>query len=109
MSVLLRYLTNPSANHISATKHALRYLQGTPNLGIIYGIGKGASEGLYRYSDSNYAGCVEIQRSTIGYLFNYYGSVISFRSKRLQVVALSSTETEYYRLSNATREAAWLR
>jgi hypothetical protein len=104
MSVLSRYLTNPSANYISATKHALRYLRGTPNLGITYG--GGALEELYRYSDSDYAGCIETRRSTIGYLFNYYSSAISFRLKRLQVVALSSTETEYYRLSNAIREAA---
>jgi hypothetical protein len=94
---------------MSAAKHALRYLRGTPNLGITYGMGEGASEGLHGYSDSDYAGCVETRRSTIGYLFNYYSSAISFRSKRLQVVALSSTETEYYGLSNAIREAAWLR
>jgi hypothetical protein len=106
MSVLLRYLTNPSTNYISATKHALRYLQGTPNLGITYRASKGALEGLYRYSDLDYASCIKTQRSTIRYLFNYYSSAISFRSKRLQVVALSSIETEYYRLSNAIREAA---
>jgi len=83
MSVLLRYLTNPFTNYISATKHALRYLQGILNLGITYGIGKGVLEGLYRYSDSDYASCVEIQRLTIRYLFSYYSSAISFRLKRL--------------------------
>jgi hypothetical protein len=107
MSVLLRYLTNPSTNYISTIKHALQYLQGTPNLGITYR--GGALEELYRYSDLDYTSYIETRRLTIRYLFNYYSSVISFRSKRLQVVALFSIETEYYRLSNTIREAAWLR
>jgi hypothetical protein len=56
-------------------------------------------EGLHRYSDLDYASYIETQRLTIRYLFNYYSSAISFRLKRLQVVVLSSIETEYYRLS----------
>ncbi|PSS25387.1 hypothetical protein M430DRAFT_96266, partial [Amorphotheca resinae ATCC 22711] len=59
ISILLRYLTNPFTNYISAIKHALRYLKGTPNLGIIYKIGKGALEGLYRYSDLDYTSYIE--------------------------------------------------
>ncbi|PSS27073.1 hypothetical protein M430DRAFT_92187, partial [Amorphotheca resinae ATCC 22711] len=58
------------------------------------------------YSNLDYASYIEIQRLTIRYLFSYYSSVISFRLKRLQVVALSFIEIEYYRLSNAIREAA---
>jgi hypothetical protein len=94
---------------MSAAKHALRYLRRSPNIGITYGAGKGVLEGLHGYSDSDYARCVETRRLTIRYLFNYYSRAISFRSKRLQVVALSLTETEYYALSNVAREAAWLR
>jgi hypothetical protein len=41
MSVLSRYLTNPSSDHMNAAKHALRYLRGTPNIGITYGDGEG--------------------------------------------------------------------
>jgi hypothetical protein len=83
MSVLSRYFTNPSTNYISAIKHALRYLRGIPNLGIIYRISKGVLEGLHRYSDSDYASYIKTQRSTIRYLFNYYSSAISFRLKCL--------------------------
>ncbi|PSS12788.1 hypothetical protein M430DRAFT_106277, partial [Amorphotheca resinae ATCC 22711] len=58
------------------------------------------------YSDLDYTSYIKTQRLTIRYLFNYYSSTISFRLKRLQVVALSFIETEYYRLSNTIREAA---
>jgi hypothetical protein len=63
-------------------------------------------KGLYKYSDLDYVRCIETRRSTIRYLFNYYSRAISFRSKRLQVVVLSLTETEYYALSNIVREVA---
>ncbi|PSS16787.1 hypothetical protein M430DRAFT_103020, partial [Amorphotheca resinae ATCC 22711] len=56
---------------------------GTPNLGIIYKASKRALEGLYRYSDLDYASYIKTQRLTIRYLFNYYSSAISFRLKRL--------------------------
>lgn len=108
MSVLSRFLTNPSTYHLQAAKHVLRYLQGSPRIGVTFGEQAIPLE-LHGYSDSAYADCLSSRRSTTGYIFFYYGGVISYRSKRLQVVALSSTEAEYYALGNASREAAWLR
>lgn len=108
MSALSRYLTNPSPDHFRAAKHVFRYLQGTKTNGITFG-GQTIPLELHGYSDSAFADDIRSRRSTTAYVFLYYGGVISYRSKRLQVVALSSTEAEYYALGNAAREAAWLR
>src|SRR5271163_3702934 len=45
----------------------------------------------------------------MGYIFYLSGGAISWSSKRQATVALSSTEAEYMALSQATREAIWLR
>ena len=108
MSALSRYLTNPSVEHLKAAKHVFRYLQGTRETGISYG-SQSVTDELHSYSDSAFANDIFSCRSTTAYIFFFYGGVVSYRSKRLQVVALSSTEAEYYALGNVAREAAWLR
>ena len=45
----------------------------------------------------------------MGYIFYISGGAISGSSKRQATVALSLTEVEYMALSQATREAIWLR
>jgi len=47
--------------------------------------------------------------STFGYCFLLAGGVISWGNKKQQLVALSSTESEYMALSKATIEVVWLR
>ncbi|GMF35686.1 unnamed protein product [Phytophthora lilii] len=61
------------------------------------------------YSDADWAGDVEIRRSTSGYAFMMNGGCISWRSKMQRTVALSSTEAEYMALTEATQEAICLK
>lgn len=66
-------------------------------------------EGITEYFDSNYAGDIESGRSTSGFVFSFGASPITWYSKKQPTVALSSTEAEYQALSEAAREAVWLR
>jgi hypothetical protein len=111
LSVLSRFLTNPSPQHIAAAKRVLRYLKGTTYLGVVYGGGDPGKEDmiLMGYSDADYAGYHYTFKSTSGYVFKFAGGVISCQIKRQSIVALSSTESEYYGLAKAAMEAAWLR
>jgi hypothetical protein len=43
-----------------------------------------------------------------GYLFKLNGNLLSWHSKKQQVVALSSTEAEYVAAATATKELVWL-
>jgi hypothetical protein len=50
-----------------------------------------------------------LTKSTTGYVFLAAGVAITWKSKKQTVIALSSTEAEYVALSEAGREATWLR
>jgi len=48
------------------------------------------------------------RRSTSGYVFNLFGVVVSWMSKKQSVVALSTTEAEYMVATHAIKEAIWV-
>eukprot|EP00253_Pinus_taeda_P033647 PITA_33647 len=53
-------------------------------------------------------GDLDQRRFKSGYVFNLFGGVISWMSKKQSVVALSTTETEYVVATHASKEAVWL-
>ncbi|EDN05271.1 predicted protein [Histoplasma mississippiense (nom. inval.)] len=62
------------------------------------------------YTDSDWAGPLNGERkSTSGFIFKLAGAPISWRSSKQPCVSLSSNEAEYVALSEAVREATWLR
>jgi hypothetical protein len=112
VSVLSRFLNNPSTQHIAAAKRVLQYLSGTIYLGIVFGGNGHPDDEEYRligYSDSDWGGDHSTLASTSGYVFFFGGGVIACRAKRQTTVAQSSTEAEYIALAHASMEAAWLR
>ena len=106
VSFLSHFLQNPGPVHIKAAQRVLRYLKQTKNIGITY---DGKQPGFYGYSDADYGEDIQTRKSRNGYVFYLYGGPISWKSARQKCVTLSSTESEYYGLSSAAREAAWLR
>ena len=48
-------------------------------------------------------------RSQSGYVLTLNGGAIIWRSSKQQVVALSTTESEYIAASEAAKEAAWMK
>jgi hypothetical protein len=111
VSVLARFLQNPGAAHMTACKRVLRYLKGTPDLGLTLG-GAEPIQGAIRittYSDSDWGANRDDRRSTTGYIVMLASSVISWASKRQASVALSSCEAEYYAISAAVAETQWIR
>ena len=113
MSILSRFLQNPSPQHIVAAKRVLRYLAGTKFIGIVYGRPTSTLDAtsllLHGYSDSNHGLDHEKRLSTSAYIFYLAGGPISWSAKRQKALALSTTDAEYYGMCNAAREAAWLR
>ena len=108
VGVLSQYMSRPSKEHWIGVKRVMRYLKGT----LMYGLKFYAHEEepeLFGYSDADWAGDVDTQRPTSGYVFQIGSSTISWSSKKQATVAKSSTEAEYVALSSATQEAVWLR
>ncbi|KAF7543877.1 hypothetical protein G7Z17_g10388 [Cylindrodendrum hubeiense] len=108
-----RFTAEPSEAHHESARHILRYLKGNPSRGICYRKQPqetyGNPYGLHGYSDSDYAADPDTSRSTAGYIFMMNGAPISWASKRQPTVAKSTTEAEYYGMSAAVSEAAWIR
>ena len=108
VGVLSQYMSRLSKDHWIGVKHVLRYLKGTLMYGVKYSAHEAEPE-LFGYSDTDWAGDIDIRRSTSGYVFQIGSSMVSWSSKKQATVAKSSNEAEYVALSSATQEAVWLR
>ncbi|GAA0175463.1 hypothetical protein LIER_28630 [Lithospermum erythrorhizon] len=93
---------NPSDIDMTAAKRIMRYLAGTPSLGIC--LQPASSLTLTVYSDSDWARCQVTRRSTIGFFVMLRGNIVSWSSKKQPTVSRSSTEAEYRALATAAAE-----
>ena len=75
------------------------------DLGIL--LGKDLSTGLIGYIDVSYHDC-EDGKSTEAFIFYYTGGLISWLSRKEEIVARSSTAAEYIAFDAAIRECMWL-
>ena len=100
-------MAKPQEIHWNAAKVVLEYIKGTLDYGIKY-IDAYVVE-LTGYSDSNWDGNPDDRRSTTGYAFSIGSGIVSWSSKKLPTVSLSSTKVEYKALCAETCEAVCLR
>ena len=107
--LMARYMSVPTQEHWSLVKGIFQYLNGTRDLGIVYGEDDKEQGQPVVYTDSNFAADVDTRRSTAGMIALNHGGAISWSSRVMQTVALSTTEAEYMASALAAREALWLR
>lgn len=105
MSILSRYQDRANDALLVALKRVLRYVKHTINYKLIF---KCTNEKLIGYCDANWGGDVRDRKSTTGYCFMFSGCLISWCSKKQNIVSISSTESEYVAMSMAGAEACWL-
>ena len=98
---------NPQKHHFEVVFRVLRYLKGTVGLGITFR--KQGNLDLLIYTDSDFAGCLLDFRSTMGYCTFLDGNLVTWRSKKQNVVSKSSTEVEFRAISKGIDEILWLR
>ncbi|KAJ4710130.1 Retrovirus-related Pol polyprotein from transposon TNT 1-94 [Melia azedarach] len=106
-SLLSRFMQNPSQVHFGAGRRVLRYLKGTHDLGILF---KPEAElNLFGYVDSDWAGCIDDGKSTLGYAFSVGSGMFSWCSKKQDVVAQSTAEAEFIATAAGANQCIWLR
>jgi histone deacetylase 1/2 len=110
---LCKYMSNPGDNHWRALKHLLRYLSGTREDGLRYDYSNVTSysvvrQGLYGFTDSSFADCIDTGRSTLAYVFFFDKAVLSWYSKLNSYVTTCTNHSEYNALALGAKEAEWL-
>ncbi|KAK6163847.1 hypothetical protein DH2020_000711 [Rehmannia glutinosa] len=106
VSLISRFMHEPSKLHFAVAKRILRYLR-TRKFGIKYV--KEKENELVGYTDSDWAGSLDDRKSTSGYVFCLGSKIISWASKKQKTISLSSAEVEYIAATDAACEAVWLR
>ncbi|KAL4023146.1 hypothetical protein IC575_016896 [Cucumis melo] len=101
-----QFMHKPTVIHFSAVKRILRYLCGTPTLGIKFRKG---SFSLQTFCDSDWAADTSDRRSTSGFIAFLGSNPISWSSKKQSIVSRSSTEAEYCSLATTTADLYWIR
>jgi hypothetical protein len=92
--------------HWLACLDVMKYIKGTMDAGITYS--RTGPNHPVGYSDANYATDTGDRKSISGYAFTYAGGMISWKSKKQPIVALSTSESELVALDSAAREAVWI-
>ena len=85
----------------------MRYLRGTQFRTLVFP--STSSLELRAYSDASWDDDIYDRKSTTGYCVFLGDSLISWKSKKQDVVSRSSTESEYRAMAIATCEIVWLR
>lgn len=98
---------SPSDMHMEAVTRILRYLKGSPGGGIQFK--KHGHLKISEYTDADWAGNVTDKKSMAGYFTFVGGNLVTWRSKKQNVVALSSAESEFQGMSKGLCELLWLR
>ncbi|XP_059654473.1 secreted RxLR effector protein 161-like [Cornus florida] len=102
VGMLGRYQSDPGMDHWRAAKKVMRYLQKTKNNLLIYRrIDKLEVVG---YTNSDFAGCQDSMKSTLGFIFMMAGGEISWKSIKQTLTVSSTMEAEFIAC-----HALWLR
>jgi len=105
--LLSHYKSNLGMDHWKAAKKILKYLQGTKDHMLIYR--RTDNLEVIGYSDSDYAGCIELRKSTFGYIFMLTEGAISWKSVKESIIGTCTIEVECMTCFEATVHVLWLR
>ncbi|KAL6313697.1 hypothetical protein AAG906_010115 [Vitis piasezkii] len=106
VSIVSQFMSAPTVKHWAALEQILCYLKRAPGLGILYS-NHGHAQ-IECFTDADWAGSKADRRSTTGFCVFVGGNLVSWKSKKQNVVSRSSAESEYRAMVQATCEIMWL-
>ncbi|CAH9055335.1 unnamed protein product [Cuscuta epithymum] len=106
VSVVSQYMSSPTIDHWAAVEHILCYLKGAPGRGIVYQ--NHDHMRIECFADADWAGSKDDRRSTSGYCVFVGGNLVSWKSKKQNVVSRSSAESEYRAMAQSACEIIWI-
>nr|XP_016513771.1 PREDICTED: uncharacterized mitochondrial protein AtMg00810-like [Nicotiana tabacum] len=99
-------MQRPKQYHLDAALRVVRYIKGSPGLGVF--LKRGPISHLFAYCDSDWAAYPNTRRSITGYVIKPGDSLLSWKSKKQQTISRSSTEAEYRSLAAVAAEVTWI-
>ena len=93
INVVSQYMSALTVDHWAVVEQILCYLKGGPGRGILYS--NHGHNKIECFSDANWAGSKEAERSTSGYHVFVRRNLIAWKSKKHNVVSRSNAESEY--------------
>jgi hypothetical protein len=108
VGAISQFMAAPQQEHWTLVQHVFRYVKGTADFKLALGGQKGELQ-LVGYSDADWGSNDAGRKSISGYCFKLGQGAISWSSRKQTSVALSSTEAEYMALTQAAKEAIWLK
>ncbi|GJZ64969.1 uncharacterized mitochondrial protein-like protein [Tanacetum coccineum] len=105
--IFSQFVSAPTTVHWAAVLQILRYLRGTQFQTLLFP--STSALDLRAYCDSDWAGDVVSRKSTNGFCIFVGDSLISWKSKKQDVLSKSSTEALYRAMAVTTSEIVWLR
>ena len=107
VSVLSQHMAKPTNAHLCLAKYVLKYLKGTTNHGLIYVPSNELD--ILGYSDASWANSLD-RKSTSGYCYRmaHNSSLISWKTKKQPIVAMSTCEAEYVAMAFSIQEGVFL-
>ncbi|KAI5334683.1 hypothetical protein L3X38_024816 [Prunus dulcis] len=108
LSVVSQFMHNPGEKHMNAMMRILSYLKATLGKGILLTKDDNYLK-IEGYTDADWAGDVGHRRSTSGYFTFVGGNLVTWRSKKQNVVSRSSAEAEYRGMALGIQELLWLK
>ncbi|KAJ0927704.1 putative RNA-directed DNA polymerase [Helianthus annuus] len=107
VGVVSQFMHQPQVSHMEAVWRIIRYLKGTTSYGILFQPNKHLK--IQAYTDADWAGDKGNRRSTSGYFTLVGGNLVTWKSKKQKVVALSSAEAEFRGIARGLAEVLWIR
>ena len=104
INMLSRFSVTPTLRATKEITRVFQYLSSTGDLQLTYVVEASDAADMYNYriisyTDSDFAGCFDTGRSIASYLTFMGPALLSWRSRRQNIVAQSSTEAEYFAMN----------
>nr|GEY29220.1 hypothetical protein [Tanacetum cinerariifolium] len=108
-NITSRFQQNPGELHWTAVNNILKYLRNTKDIFLAFGGDIKQELRVSCYIDVGYLTDADDLKSQTAYVLVLNGSAVDWKSTKQSIFATSSTKTEYIAVSNAFKEAVWVR
>lgn len=107
VNILAQYCEKPTKFTMKAALKLLRYLKRTRTKGLRYSCNLDTE--LIAYCDSDFAGDNDDRKSRTGFVLQYGGYSFDWLSKKQSTTAQSTSEAEYYALSECVKSVCYIK